>query len=207
MKRFLSFLIRLYPERVRREHGKEMRQLLSDMECDEGGIRFATACRLTWDTLRMLPASHVHELSAVPQLVTGHGIREASFFMMKWIVLGFLALALLFWLLLFTVESYVPFAPYIDTQFAPGFSLETYEQVKPGMMDSEVAALIGDPRRYFQFWNDYIPIENKGMVYASCWVYSDDNAFPLWDFAWIRIEVCFDEERRVITKREFIQYD
>ncbi len=57
--RFFDVLIRLYPSRVRREHGKEMHDL----------ARRGSRMLVVWDLLRGLPRAHIHEALSSPQPV------------------------------------------------------------------------------------------------------------------------------------------
>ncbi len=52
----LQALLRLYPARVRREHGDEMLEIARD----------GSAARAAWDLLRGLPGAHLHEAIGSP---------------------------------------------------------------------------------------------------------------------------------------------
>lgn len=89
-------------------------------------------------------------------------------------------------------EGYFLLYPAIDTRFAAGYSEANFRKVQPGMSKDEVLALLGPPL------ND---VSHQG------WSYSEDGAFPFWDFAWLARGVNFDSEGRVIERTEMIAYD
>lgn len=108
-------------------------------------------------------------------------------------------------LVLFSIEGYVPFAPYIDTVFTKDFTWEKWEQVEAGMKTSDVYALIGTPVEVFESNGNYGTIK-AGEAYNNhrCETYSADGAAKFWDFAWISMNVCYDEEGNVLGKNELI---
>lgn len=117
-------------------------------------------------------------------LTTGMGLFLAT------ILLGSLVcLAALFWA---GPEGYFILYPAIDTRFAPGYSEANFRKVQPGMSKDEVLQLLGQP------FND---------VAHQAWIYSEDGAFPFWDFAWLARGINFDSEGRVIERSEHIFYN
>lgn len=89
-------------------------------------------------------------------------------------------------------EGYFLLYPAIDTRFAPGYSEANFRKVQPGMSKDEVLQLLGQP------FND---------VAHQAWIYSEDGAFPFWDFAWLARGINFDSEGRVIERSEHIFYN
>ena len=104
----------------------------------------------------------------------------------------FLLLIFLFFSLVFFLEGYFFPYPAIDTQFAPQYSEAQFEQIKPGMTKEEILTRLGPP------------LNNPD---DPAWIYSNDGAFPFWDFAWLVRNVQFNEEGRVIYTKAFIAYD
>ncbi len=203
-QRLLSGLIRLYPARVRREHGAEMRQMLEDLRREDG----PATLRLSWDLLKALPAIHAREAILVRRLVTVGGLLEAGAVTARWTAAAFGVLALLSVLAFSLVESYVPFAPYVDTQFAAGFSWDGYARVRSGMSESEVHALLGSPRvRGMGLPMGAFMLKSGEMKGESCWQYTEDGGSPAWDFAWVEVNVCFDGRGTVAGKHEIVLYD
>jgi outer membrane protein assembly factor BamE (lipoprotein component of BamABCDE complex) len=70
-------------------------------------------------------------------------------------------------------ESYFWPYPSIDTKYAPGFSEEKFGQIKVGMSQDEVFALLGKPLGVQPF--------SEGTRFF----YSEDGAAPIGDFAWL----------------------
>lgn len=81
-------------------------------------------------------------------------------------------------------ENHFIFYPYIDTIFAKDFSVEKFNLIKKGMAESEVSAILGEPRY----------INTKIAPYEACWSYSGDGKVsPYADFSWYHYSVCFND--------------
>lgn len=93
-----------------------------------------------------------------------------------------------------TIESYFTFFPLLDTTRSPEFTLEGFNQIRPGMTRDQVRALIGDP------------VENAGQYHRPCEGQTGDGAAPpLLDFAWLNASVCYDETGHVTeTERMWV---
>ena len=89
-------------------------------------------------------------------------------------------------------EGYFFPYPAIDTQFTAGYSEEGFQQIRPGMTKQEVLNLIGPP---------------INSTTHPHWKYSDDNAFPFWDFAWLVRGVTFDDDGNVTDVTQFVAHD
>lgn len=89
-------------------------------------------------------------------------------------------------------EGYFFPYPAIDTRFAPGYSEQAFQQIQIGMTKEEVLQRLGPP------------LNNVGDF---VWIYAEDNAFAVWDFAWLMREIAFDEHGRVKAKRAEVAYD
>jgi DNA phosphorothioation-dependent restriction protein DptG len=105
--------------------------------------------------------------------------------MKKPFIVLFTAVTIIF-LYILTVESYFYPYPEIDTEFAPNFSWNNFNQVQPGMSKEEVRQLLGEPVHDI-FSSDHY------------WQYSKDNKFKIHDFAWILAAVSFDESTGQVT--------
>jgi SmpA / OmlA family len=81
--------------------------------------------------------------------------------------------------------------PLIDTQLPKGFSVEQFEQIKPGMTRQQVRQLVPEP-----------PLADQ-----SVWQYGNDGAAPFGDFAWFWFEIEFDQAGRVIKTSRRTFYD
>ncbi len=89
-------------------------------------------------------------------------------------------------------EGYFFPYPAIDTRFAPGYSEQAFQQIQIGMTKEEVLQRLGPS------------LNNVGDF---VWIYAEDNAFAVWDFAWLMREIAFDEHGRVKAKRAEVAYD
>ena len=98
----------------------------------------------------------------------------------------------LFICLVFFTEGYFFPYPAIDTKFAPQYSEAQFEQIRLGMTKEEILTRLGPP------------LNNPD---DPSWVYSEDNAFPFWDFAWLVRSIQFNANGRVSQKNAFIAYD
>jgi hypothetical protein len=79
------------------------------------------------------------------------------------------------------------FTPYpdIDTVYVDGSTKADLLRVRPGMTKGQVLRLLGQPFR---------PLLNSGAW--ECWPYSrDGRIWPIADFAWVFVRVCFVENR------------
>lgn len=74
----------------------------------------------------------------------------------------------------------------------PGYSEQAFQQIQIGMTKEEVFRRLGPPLNNV---NDFV------------WSYTEDNAFAVWDFAWLMREIVFDEHGRVKVKRAEVAYD
>lgn len=90
------------------------------------------------------------------------------------------------------VEVYFPPYPAVDTRFAPGYSEAAFQRLEVGMTRDEVLDRIGRP---------------LNSLADPYWVYSEDGACALWDFAWLVRGVQFDERGRVVGLTAFVAYD
>lgn len=95
-------------------------------------------------------------------------------------------------LLLLRPEGYFYLYPAIDTRYAPQYSEAQFQTIQVGMTKEEVLARLGPSLN---------KMEDQG------WMYSEDNAFRYWDFAWLVRAVNFDSEGRVIEVNASVNYD
>ncbi|WP_427159719.1 hypothetical protein ACQFX9_27600 [Aliinostoc sp. HNIBRCY26] len=77
----------------------------------------------------------------------------------------------------------------IDTQLPPGFTVQKFESIKPGMTKAEVSKILPAP----MYKSDD----------GGSWHYGQDGAAPFGDFAWFDFKIHFDAEGKVIkTERQ-----
>ena len=111
---------------------------------------------------------------------------------MKILVIVLSVSLMMFGLLLLRPEGYFYLYPSIDTHFAPEYTERQFQAIQVGMTKQEVLERLGSPLN---------AVEDQG------WVYSEDNAFPYWDFAWLVRAVNFNSEGRVIEASARVNYD
>lgn len=120
-------------------------------------------------------------------------LRTSSRRMMKILVIGLsIALVLFSFLIVLRPESYFYPYPSIDTRYAAEYSEGEFQSIRVGMTKQEVLDRVGPPLN---------AIKDQG------WMYSEDNAFAYWDFAWLVRAVNFDAEGRVIEINARVNYD
>lgn len=109
-----------------------------------------------------------------PKLVIKMKLTKKAKSWIRWL-LGLLALEFLVIIFLMVTETESYFWPYpsIDTKYAPGFSEGKFRQVKVGMSQDEVFAILGKPLGVQPF--------SEGTRFF----YSEDGAAPIGDFAWL----------------------
>ncbi|MFH1188013.1 MAG: hypothetical protein V1688_04115 [bacterium] len=110
--------------------------------------------------------------------------------------------------LFLSTESYFFPYPYIDTEFSSDFSWENWNKIQSGMAKDEVSTLIGQPFSMGVQINGYYKIKS-GENYSNydCDVFSQDGALWIGDCAWISINVCYDNNGKVLGKNELIIYN
>lgn len=97
------------------------------------------------------------------------------------------------------LEIYVPIVPYIDTKFAQGFTLQQYKIISKGMTRSEVESLIGSG-----FPTHYSMLTDTANNEKTCVLYSQDKEIFIYDFAWVGLNVCYDNNNQVTRIAESI---
>lgn len=106
------------------------------------------------------------------------------------------------------VEGYNIFSPYIDTEFAKGYSPELFDEITIDLTMDEVKSILGDPLFIFK---DTI----NGKIEIR-YIYTNDGYFRrakksdrymIGDFAWYRSSVSFDEDRKIIRIDKGWSYD
>jgi hypothetical protein len=111
--------------------------------------------------------------------------------------LGLVAVGYLFWCYAHT-ESYCFFYPSIDTQFAPGFSEETFSQVATGMTMQAVQQKLGVPLATHRYV--------EGGEPGEIWSYTLDGKCKWGDWAWLRRQIAFQKGQVVEIIRR-VSYD
>ena len=90
-----------------------------------------------------------------------------------------------------TIEGMNIFSPYIDTEFAPEYTPEKFELIKPGQSVKEVEALLGLPLSKdidsADHQTDYF-YTNDGKLYQNK---------KEGDFAWYRSAIYFNNQGKV----------
>ena len=92
-------------------------------------------------------------------------------------------------------ESYFFPYPEIDTYFAPDFSFKKVEKLSVGESRKEVEKKIGQP-----LGETYPAAKLDGLPkkYKYCKTYSQDGKAAPLDFAWIIVNVCYDENDQFV---------
>ena len=110
-------------------------------------------------------------------------------------------------------ESYFPLYPEIDTVLPPNFT-QDFHTITPGMNVNDVDSLLGQPIHVYQRDVSVALREDLNQVFQqspgvvqSCWQYGSDGASPVWDFAWLSYNVCFDSADQVIETGVAIYHD
>lgn len=93
------------------------------------------------------------------------------------------------------LESYCFFYPAIDTEFAPDFSEQAFDQVVIDMGSNEVQSLLGKPLS--------ITINQDGV---ETWWFTADGKCKWGDFAWLGRSVNLSNNIVISTERR-IYYD
>lgn len=89
-------------------------------------------------------------------------------------------------------ERYFFLYPDIDTVYASGFSYAKFSKIQVGMSKEQVRQLLGSP---------FIPFSHDNRT--ECWPYSQDGRlWPVGDFAWIFVRVCFEDGMVAGTYRD-----
>ena len=78
------------------------------------------------------------------------------------------------------LEFFCPFYPSIDTEYAPGYTDRGFARIQPGMAETEVIALVGNPL-----------YANRVEDVGEFWHYSTDGKCTFGDFAWLLRAVVF----------------
>ncbi|OCQ89352.1 hypothetical protein BCD64_26710 [Nostoc sp. MBR 210] len=86
-------------------------------------------------------------------------------------------------------ESEFIFYPLIDTQLPPGFTVQKFDSIKPGMTKADVLKILPAPMSSSDDHNS--------------WYYGQDGAAPFGDFAWFEFTIHFDSKGKVVkTERQ-----
>ena len=93
-------------------------------------------------------------------------------------------------------EGYNILSPYIDTEFAPNFTIEKSKKIKVGMPKTEVVKILGNPlhksktyygnQQQFDYTNDGLVHRTKNCDYTI-----------ICDFAWYGYGVVFNDQDKV----------
>jgi hypothetical protein len=95
--------------------------------------------------------------------------------------------------LLGNLESVFVLNPLIDTRLPKGFTQAGFDRIQPGMTKAEVLQLV--------------PLPEPESLYEISWGYGSDGACVFWDFAWFQLTIQFDQNGRVIKKKQTAFYD
>lgn len=109
----------------------------------------------------------------------------------------------------FTEQYFVPY-PEIGTVFSQGYNEAQFNQIRVGMSEAEVTALLGEPldrERMIVSLNQGTRSVTMPSGSATMWSYSRDNAAGIWDFAWLGRFVYFDETGQVTGTLKWVFYD
>ena len=91
------------------------------------------------------------------------------------------------------IKSETYFFPYPDTDtvYADGFSYAKFSQIEVSMSHQQVRQLLGPP---------FLPFHLDDA--RECWPYSrDGKLWPVADFAWVAVGVCFEGGKVTSTYR------
>lgn len=135
---------------------------------------------------------------------------------------GGLALLFIATIGFFSIESYWPFYPYIDTKFSQNFTEKAFNEIDVGASMQDVLSKIGDPiwkigcggcwEPEFYSTDGVIRVPPKHTCSLPCdaddqrWQFSDDGACTWWDFAWKDFSIDL-HHRKVAAKFTMWHYD
>lgn len=114
-------------------------------------------------------------------------------------VIGFLFVS--FW----GCESYCWWCPTIDTQFASQYSEKAFNTITPGMSQTSVLTLLGEPLFKGSIPQGRYPHLNEET--AQSWHYTSDGKCSWSDWAWLGRYVYFDTNGSVTEAIKVIHYD
>ena len=117
--------------------------------------------------------------TSIPQPKAIHLILRIVGFIFAVLVGVTIILGLFFYMI---TENYFPLYPHIDTHFAEDFSIAGFSQIQEGMTESEVDAILGSPLNKSRY---------AGTDFDALWIYSQDGAAPIGDFAWEQYGISF----------------
>ena len=102
-------------------------------------------------------------------------------------------------------ESYCWWNPSIDTQFTSQYSEKVFDSITPGMTQSNVVALLGEP-----LFKQPIPQGHYTFLNAETteeWRFTDDGKCSWADWAWLGRYVYFNGTGAVTETTKVIHYD
>lgn len=98
--------------------------------------------------------------------------------------------------------------PYIDTEFAPDYTPEKFEQIEMGMTINEVKSIIGNPLSSSHIADDSVKIKydytNDGKLLHKM---QEQGKRHYYDCAWYYSSVVVDTNNRVVEINKVWCYD
>ena len=86
--------------------------------------------------------------------------------------------------------------PDIDTVYAPNFTQEKFDYIKPGIDSAQVISLLGQP------------LGKQKLDNSQCiWYYTGDGKCSFGDYAWLGREVYISANGKVAQTVKDIYYD
>jgi hypothetical protein len=106
-------------------------------------------------------------------------------------------------------ESYFVLYPSIDTEYAPDYTEEKFDEIQIGMSKDEVINMLGEP--FIEDSTKNLDGVDLGFRYpdgtTEIWSYTGDGACWFADLAWLGRWVYFDKNGKVTAKNKSIHYN
>lgn len=103
------------------------------------------------------------------------------------------------------MEGYNIFSPYIDTEFAPNFTIEKSKKIRIGQSKDEVIKTLGKPLYAGKSYYGYLTYSytSDGFLHKT----KGHGSSSICDFAWYGFDVVFNNQNKVTEIVNGWRYD